>query len=155
MAEKKTMWIPMQQYVNMSSCAARGRLTQVGPCGTERPWVFACHKSNLVPPTTSVEDVLLHLQHVVASQHRWPSLTGARGHQFLQQVQIPTGCSWGMLETEPAFLSQLAAATLQWKDFVHQGFQAEVFVLDATAVIGSSGQDAPESARRCTMCPPL
>ena len=58
-----------------------------------------------------------------------------------------------MLETDPAFLSQLVAAQLQWKDYVHQGLQAEVFVLDATAVIGSSGQAAPEGARRCTMYP--
>ena len=58
-----------------------------------------------------------------------------------------------MLETEPALLSQLVAAHLQWTDCVHQGLQAEVFVLDATAVIVSSGQGAPEGARRCTMYP--
>ena len=111
-----------------------------------------------MPPTTAVEDVLLHLQQMpkltgARGHHRRPSLSGARGHQLSQQIQIPTGGSWGVLQTEPLFLSHLVVTQLQCKDYVHQGLQAEVFVLDASAVIGSAGQAAPECARRCTMYP--
>ena len=59
-----------------------------------------------MPPTTTVEDVLLH---------RCPSLTGARGHKFLQQVQIPTGCSFRLSVTTTATTcNQLGSSRVQF-----------------------------------------